>query len=421
MVTDFTIPLQINSSGKIRSNKIEFVGYGITDSLYNDYAGKKVKGKIVMMFSGEPKSDSIYAVNGTTRPSQWSYPGTGVSAKLALARKNGAKGVLFISPLQVTFRPEAASNRRTNLYYPLSDNKKTANFINLSHAAASEIIGKAKFDELLAMVKSGKPLNDQKISLNKKVSVAFNKAHVLQPASNVAGMLEGTDKKDEYVVLSAHYDHIGRQGERIFYGADDDGSGTSTVIKMAEAFAQAKAEGNGPRRSIIFLTVSGEEKGLLGSQYYSEHPLVPLEKTTVDLNTDMIGRLDPSRKYGDSTNYVYVIGDDKLSSDLHPITETINNKYLKLELDRKYNDLKDTNRFYYRSDHYNFAKKGVPIIFYFNGTHADYHRATDTVDKINFDVMAKRAQLVFHTAWEMANRDQMLKRDISLTQAALAR
>ena len=161
------------------------------------------------------------------------------------------------------------------------------------------------------------------------------------------------------------------------------------------------------------MTVSGEEKGLLGSEFYSEHPAVPMNKTSVDLNIDMVGRIDPTYK-GDSLNYIYIIGDDKLSSDLQPITDSINKRYTSLQLDRRFNDLKDPNRYYYRSDHYNFAKNGVPVIFYFNGTHADYHRATDTVDKINFDLMAKRVKLVFYTAWEMANRNEMVKRNIAL-------
>ncbi|MEO6584448.1 MAG: M28 family peptidase, partial [Ferruginibacter sp.] len=166
-------------------------------------------------------------------------------------------------------------------------------------------------------------------------------------------------------------------------------------------------------RTMVFMTVSGEEKGLLGSQYYGENPLFPLNKTSVNLNTDMVGRIDPTRNYGDSMNYVYVIGEDRLSSDLQKITDEANSKYTNIELDRKFN-ANDPNRFYFRSDHYNFAKNGVPIIFYFNGTHADYHKATDTVDKINFDLMSKRVNLVFHTAWIMANRDEMLKRDIPL-------
>ena len=164
----------------------------------------------------------------------------------------------------------------------------------------------------------------------------------------------------------------------------------------------------------MFMTVSGEEKGLWGSEYYSEHPLFPLDKTTVDLNTDMVGRIDPNRKVGDSTNYVYVIGDDKLSSDLKPISIATNTKYTNLELDYKFNDPADPEKIYTRSDHYNFAKKGVPIIFYFDGIHKDYHKPSDTVDKINFDLMEKRVQFIFLTAWDIANRDAMLKRDIPL-------
>jgi len=186
-----------------------------------------------------------------------------------------------------------------------------------------------------------------------------------------------------------------------------------SVLEIAEAFVNAKKKGEGPRRTIVFMNVSGEEKGLLGSRYYSEHPIYPLDKTTVDLNIDMVGRIDPTYK-GDSMNYVYVIGDDKLSSDLTPITNEVNQKYFKMELDRRFNDPNDTNRFYYRSDHYNFAAKGVPIIFYFNGTHRDYHRPTDTVDKINFDLMEKRVRLIYHTAWVIAQKDTMLKRDIPL-------
>ena len=167
------------------------------------------------------------------------------------------------------------------------------------------------------------------------------------------------------------------------------------------------------------MTVSGEEKGLWGSQYYSEHPIYPLEKTSVDLNTDMDGRVDTERKTPDTLNYIYVIGHDKLSSELPIINEGVNNKYTKLTLDYRFDDPKDPNMIYYRSDHYNFARKGVPILFFYDGMlKADYHQPTDTVDKINFELMAKRAQLVFYTAWEMANRDNMLKRDTPLNMPA---
>jgi hypothetical protein len=248
------------------------------------------------------------------------------------------------------------------------------------------------------------------------VLLEVKKTTITSQSTNVIGVLPGTDLKDQYLFVTAHYDHLGKRGDSvIYYGADDDGSGTVSVLEIAQAFAKAKAAGKGPRRTVVFMTVSGEEKGLWGSDYYSSHPVFPLDKTTADLNIDMIGRTDSSRKTGDSSNYVYVVGDDKLSSDLRTISEGVNNKYVKMELDYKFNDPRDRNRIYYRSDHYNFAKKGVPIIFYYDGMlGADYHKPTDTPDKINYSLLAKRAQLVFYTAWEMANRNDMLKRDIPL-------
>ena len=283
-------------------------------------------------------------------------------------------------------------------------------------AISTEIAGKILREDgttLMSKVKAGTIASK---AYKTELELSYTSQVQTEKVSNVLGLLEGTDKKDEYVVITAHYDHIGKRNDTtIYYGADDDGSGTTGVLELAEAFVKAKAEGKGPRRSILFMTVSGEEKGLWGSRYYSENPVYPLEKTTVDLNIDMIGRIGTEYlKDKDSTNYVYIIGDDKLSSDLAPITDMINNKYMSMKLDRKYNDPKDPNRFYFRSDHYNFAEKGVPIIFYFNGTHADYHRPTDTPDKINYPMMAKRAQLVFYTAWEMANRNDLLKRDVIL-------
>jgi hypothetical protein len=228
-------------------------------------------------------------------------------------------------------------------------------------------------------------------------------------AENVLGFLEGTDKKDEILIITAHYDHIGMQGEEINNGADDDGSGTVAVLELAEAFAKAKVDGKGPRRSILFMTVSGEEKGLLGSQYYTDYePIFPLENTVADLNIDMIGRIGGTYLKDNDPNYIYLIGSDKLSTELHELSEAANQKYVNIKLDYTYNDENDPNRFYYRSDHYNFAKNNIPIIFYFNGTHPDYHRPTDTVDKIHFPKMEKISRLVFYTAWEIANRENRL-------------
>ena len=222
---------------------------------------------------------------------------------------------------------------------------------------------------------------------------------------NVAAIIPGSEFPNEYLVISSHLDHIGVRNGQVNNGADDDGSGTVSMLEIAEAFQQAVADGNGPRRSIVFLHVSGEEKGLLGSKYYTDQePLYPLAQTVANLNIDMIGRLDPKREDKDP-KYIYLIGSDKLSTELHEISEAVNQATVNLKLDYTYNDEKDPNRFYYRSDHYNFAKNNIPIIFYFNGTHDDYHRPSDTPDKINYDMLKLRTELVFHTAWELANRD----------------
>jgi len=228
----------------------------------------------------------------------------------------------------------------------------------------------------------------------------------LKPSENVVAFIEGTEKPDEIIVISAHFDHVGQTGEEIFNGADDDGSGTVAIMKIAEAFQNAAKNGNGPKRSILFLHVTGEEKGLLGSAYYVKYPIFPLKNTVANLNIDMIGRVDEA--HTNNPDFVYLIGSDKLSTELHEISEAINTKFTNLTLDYTYNDDNDPNRFYYRSDHYNFAKNNIPIIFYFNGTHEDYHRPSDTPDKINYEVLAKRTQLVFFTAWELANRNERI-------------
>ncbi|WP_333601233.1 M28 family metallopeptidase [Flavobacterium sp.] len=228
----------------------------------------------------------------------------------------------------------------------------------------------------------------------------------LPDSENIWAFIEGSEKPNEIVVISAHYDHLGIKNGEIHNGADDDGSGTVAIMEIAAAFQKAKNEGHGPKRSILILHMTGEEHGLHGSRYYSENPLFPLANTVADINIDMIGRRDSFHK--DSSNYVYVIGSDYLSSDLYTICESVNKEFIHLDLDYKYNDKKDPNRFYYRSDHYNFAKNGIPSVFLFNGTHEDYHKPTDKVNKIEFDALTKRAQLGFAIAWEIANRKDRL-------------
>ena len=224
----------------------------------------------------------------------------------------------------------------------------------------------------------------------------------LPDSENILAFVEGSEKPNEIIVVSAHYDHIGARNGKIYNGADDDGSGTVAVMEMAKAFNEAKKAGKGPKRSMLFLHVTGEEHGLFGSDYYSQNPIFPLANTVANLNIDMIGRDDKENR---GKQYVYVIGSEMLSSELKKINETSNAKTVNLELNYKYDDPKDPDRLYYRSDHYNFAKHNIPVAFFFDGIHEDYHKETDTPDKIDYPLLTKRTQLVFATAWELANRD----------------
>ena len=228
-------------------------------------------------------------------------------------------------------------------------------------------------------------------------------------SSNILGFLEGSDLKDELLVYTAHYDHIGLNPDggkdKVFNGADDDASGTSGVMAIARAFAKAKEDGNGPRRSILFMLLTGEEKNLLGSEYYALNPVYPFTKTITNLNIDMIGRIGKEYQSSpDSTNYCFLVGADRLSTDLHKISENANALYTKMKIDYKHNAPED--QIYYWSDHYNFAKNGVPVIFYYNGKHDDYHKGSDEISKINFELLCKRAQLAYYTGWDLVMRDK---------------
>ena len=227
---------------------------------------------------------------------------------------------------------------------------------------------------------------------------------------NVAAIIEGDTYPNEYIVLTAHLDHVGIENGEIFNGADDDGSGSMALLEIAEAFKLAELDGNRPKRSIVILHVSAEEKGLLGSKYYSENPLYPLDDTITNLNLDMIGRTDPTRN-SNNDEYIYLIGTDRLSTMLHETSEKINDRTVNLELDYRFNAWDDPNRFYERSDHWHFAKNNIPVIFYFSGTHEDYHQPTDTAEKIRYDLLTKRTRLIFHTAWEIANMDERIEVD----------
>ena len=290
---------------------------------------------------------------------------------------------------------------KSHVYQFSADDLKGRKAGEIGHHKASKYLKQFYIDENIAT-----PLGDQKYYQNVPESYFSNG---IKSSQNVIAYIKGSTFPEEVIILSGHSDHEGFTETEIFNGADDNGSGTSAILEMAQAFKNAESDGFSPKRSIAFLHLTGEELGLKGSRYYVEHPVFPLQKTVANLNIDMIGRVDELHK--NKPDYIYIIGADRLSTELHYISEAANNEFTQLNLDYTYNADNDGNRYYYRSDHYNFALEGVPVIFYFNGEHNDYHQPTDTADKLNYDLLEKRTKLIFSTAWYLANTDKRIAID----------
>lgn len=381
----------MDSNGEV-TLPVVFVGKGGAD----DYTEVSVEGKAALIL-----------VSGEASPRRLAAVAREKGAKIVLvtyADANEAKALLdqykgYLSGGSISLKSSSSSATNAGMFFVTPEVAEKA--MNTTMDKLTKTIAADAKKGSLKKVKAG--------SMTYKTALKVETVK----SENILGFLEGSDKKDEVVVITAHYDHIGTrptgEGDRINNGADDDGSGTVSVLQLAKVFAQAKKDGKGPRRSILFMTVTGEEKGLLGSEYYSENPIYPLDKTVVNLNIDMVGRRDPQHK--DSAPYVYVIGADKLSTELHQLSEATNKTYTNLIFDYTYNDENHPTNLYRRSDHWNFAKKNIPIIFYFDGIHEDYHKPSDEVSKIEFDLLQKRAQCVFFTAWEIVNRDNRIVPD----------
>lgn len=335
---------------------------------------------------------------------------------------NGAAGVILImdhkNPEGFMENAEQAQSRigsagRLSLAYLQNNSSRSAAWNRVNPELAAKMLGKASVSELVDMseeIKANasdfKPM-ELDYMLSHDVSISENTV----VASNIAAFLEGSDPllKDEVVVLSAHHDHVGigrpdSTGDTIYNGADDDGSGTVGLLSTAQAMVAAKKAGAGPKRSVLFLHVSGEEKGLLGSRYYSDHPIYPIENTVANINVDMIGRVD--KEHEENKDYIYVIGGEIISSGLDSLLRSANEATVNLDLSNRYNDLEDPNQFYRRSDHWNFGRLGIPFIFFFNGVHADYHRPSDSIEKIEWEALTKRTQLIYTTTAMIANSSE---------------
>jgi len=345
-----------------------FAGYGIINEYFNSYKSIDVNGKVVILKEGIPPNKNLPLKDANWRK------------KVKSAKSKGAIAVFFIKE-DYDNTDLGLKDHLKNPSMKMHNNQKTKTQIPVFFISKDCL----------------------KSNINNVVSLSTN-VNELKTAENVLGYIPG--KTDEILVLSAHYDHIGYDQGEICNGADDDGSGTAALLSILQTFKNANDDGYQPQRGILFLMVSGEEKGLFGSKFYTENPVFPLNKTIADLNIDMVGRKDTIQPNND---YIYLIGSDKISNQLHGINEQINNKYVKFRLDYTYNDENDPNQYYYRSDHYNFAKNNIPVIFYFGGMHEDYHKPTDEIEKIDFNKLEKTSRFIFLTAWELAYRKKRIK------------
>ncbi|HSB09245.1 MAG TPA: M28 family peptidase [Blastocatellia bacterium] len=395
------IPVNANVRGDL-----VFVGYGISSSQndYDDYSNVSLKGKIAVMVGGVPESLKGVALSEAEsgQPAALAHGAIGIiriadgPTLLAWEQMKGLLG----GPEQLGLPPKTAGAGKA-----LPEITAGPDLIK----ALAGAMGK-EASELMASNVKLKPVE---LSTTAEIKVRVDVKDA-PPAQNVAGILQGADPKlrDEYVVFSAHYDHLKTAGNgEVFPGADDDGSGTVSVLEIAQAFAV----GPRPKRSILIIFHTGEELGLFGSEYNTDYePVVPLKKLVADFNIDMVGR---SRPAGDDDprdarltdkDSIYVIGADKLSSELNKLNEQTNLETARLRFDYTYNDERHPERFYYRSDHYNYAKHGIPIIFYFTGVHRDYHKTSDVVEKIDFEKMERIDRMIFATGWRVANLDHRL-------------
>ncbi|HEX2327353.1 MAG TPA: M28 family peptidase [Candidatus Angelobacter sp.] len=389
------------------AGEIVFLGTGISapEQQHDDYKGVDVKGKIALLVSANPVGLDLSHIEREQE------------GGLAAAA-HGAVGVLTIPPQRFlenmkkkSVMQAVATRERVTLAAPSAE--KRIPMLTLGPDLAEKLLRSAGLDLTKAFEIAQRKEAAKAVPMKASAKMGVGLVEARTATQNVVGILPGSDPKlkDEYVAFSAHYDHLkaGPNGE-IYHGADDDGSGTSAILTIAHAMAKER-----PKRSIVIIFHAGEELGLLGSSYNTDvNPAVPLQKIVADFNIDMIGRSKPlgdtasADEHLTDANTVYLVGSDRISRELHGISEQTNQQFQKLKLDYYYNDPANPERIYYRSDHWNYARHGIPVIFYFDGTHVDYHRPTDTVDKIDFDKMTKVARLVFETGWRVAELDHRL-------------
>ena len=413
----------------IVSGQLVFAGNGwlLKSKEFDAYKGIDPAGKIAVIMA-TPNA----MARGTARSDLTGKAGEDYITPVEYARSKGVAGLIYVTDSQFLANRQRFMTRGSTVVArfqnPTTPTAPAPAAPPIPSIAVSLEMAKALFAgekdaEAVFADSSGTKL-PAPFLMNEQKKVTFNLASSSEtiPTQNVVAIWEGSDPvlKSEYVAIGAHYDHVGSgcgpvtPDDTICNGADDDGSGTTGMLAMAEGLAKAPTR---PKRSILFVWHCGEEKGLWGSRYFTEYPTVPIKQIVAQLNMDMIGRskvegdTKASNKELSGPNTIYVIGSTMMSTELGEIVNSVNKSYLNLTYDTRYDDPKDPNRFFYRSDHINYARKGIPIIFFFDGVHEDYHRKSDTADKIDYQKMAKITRTVYMTAWEIANRAARLKVD----------
>jgi hypothetical protein len=404
---DFTYSLtEIPSVLKLSGDHYMFAGYGIEDKNYNDYTYIQARGEVLLMLDGEPAIGSMNLISQSSSRSDWS---NNLNKKIALAAQKGAKAVFLIVDSTRFNKVNPTVFNKASVYAEQLSNKYPIPVIRINEQALSRMFSKKEFKRFIKLkqgVQKGKVSSNYIIG---KFNLDLSLSSTIVRDRNVVGIIKGNDAhlKDEYIVLSAHFDHLGTQNGEIYNGADDNATGTSALIAVAKALNALSSNGYPLKRSVLFLFCTGEESGLLGSKYFVKHPLVPLKDIKTDINIDMIGRSDDL--HGENENYVYVIGSDKINPLLDKTLKENNALSVAYNLDYTYNDINHPLKLYYRSDHYSFAEKGIPSVFLFGGFHEDYHMASDDVDFINFKKVEDLSRLIYFTTIGMANHDGKIK------------
>ena len=391
--------------GEVYSDKnfeIVFAGYGVKANSYgyDDYANIDVNGKVVLIFRDAPLLDGekVFSDEDHKKYSDTNY-------KIETAVENGATGILFLPRSSISKYWRWIKHRAISSSFKLAgnevdNNEATIPVLLLSLETAADLLScdKFSFEEISEEVENGEL--PKPFLLNKKVKLDYKTYNEIRTSRNIIGIIEGTEEEllDEYVTFGAHYDHVGVTEGEIYNGADDNGSGTVAILEAARRIALLKEN----RRSILVIFHAAEEKGLLGSKYLTANSDF-MEDLVVNINVDMVGR--------ESIDSIFCIGSDMLSAELHELVQKVNDETVNFVLDYKFDDPNDPNRYYYRSDHYNYAKHGIPIVFFYDHMLEDYHKPTDDVEKINFNKIEKISTLITELALRISNLDHRLNVD----------